>query len=319
MVVAEGLADAEVGEDDGGDAQVEGFQGGRGADRHQQVRTGEDLAHVPVHQTAVGRQAARQAGGQLLVREFLDVRGVLTGLAAELDEHLPPGVQAGVLGRAAQEVRAVLAALGYGGLGGEHDGERTVLGVRVTSVTGLPSVRSRLVGVAEERQRPFRDGAGRGAHPLVHGPEPVRVVGRVGEDDVRAVAQEEAVGELLVDDADVAGDDDGADGRGPPGVGEAVQRGLDGAADAGQHDDVVPRPVGAADELGGRDLAEALRAHPDLGQLAARRGRAPPQQPAVETGARGEAVRRERAPFPPGVGVGEHGDPRRRGRRTVST
>ena len=109
MVVAEGLPDPEVGEDDGGNAPVQRLQGGRGRDRDQQVGAVEQLAHVPVDEAEVGRQFAAQPIGELLVGQFLDVRGVLAGLGAQLQQHLAPRVQPGVLDEAAQQVAAAFA------------------------------------------------------------------------------------------------------------------------------------------------------------------------------------------------------------------
>lgn len=146
-------------------------------------------------------------------------------------------------------------------------------------------------------------------------------MGRVGEDDVRAVAEQEAVGELLVDDADVSGDDDRAARRLQRG--QPVQHRLDAAADEGEYDDVVTLVAHGVQELDRGDLTDPLGVDPDLAdlrELAGRRGGpAAQQQPADLYGARaplvrpvGQAARGERAPFPPGVGVGEDGDPQRR-------
>ncbi len=148
-------------------------------------------------------------------------------------------------------------------------------------------------------------------------------MGRVGEDDVRAVPQEEAVGELLVDDSDVSGDDDGP-ARQAEG-GDSVQHGLDATADEGEDDEVVSLVAHGVQELDGGDLADPLGVDPDLADLrelaGGRGGPAAQQQPAdldgvhspsVPGGLGGQAARGERAPFPPGVGVGEDGDPERR-------
>lgn len=70
-------------------------------------------------------------------------------------------------------------------------------------------MRAGVARAAEERQGAFDDTAVIGADPAVHLAEPVRVVPGVGEDDIRAVPQQQPVGELLVDDTDIAGDDDG--------------------------------------------------------------------------------------------------------------
>ena len=109
-----------------------------------------------------------------------------------------------------------------------------------TTVYGVPVLAAgRYGGAAEEGQRHLGHRRGVGAHSLVHRAETLRVLAGVGEDDVRAVPQQQAVGELLVDDADIAGDDDGPLRRVPARRGESVQHGLDGAADEGEHDDVV--------------------------------------------------------------------------------
>ncbi|CAM5561465.1 hypothetical protein STANM309S_05017 [Streptomyces tanashiensis] len=102
MVVAEGLADPEVGEDRGGDPAVERFEGGRGGDGDQQVGAVEDLAHVPVHEPEVGRRV--ELADQLLEGELLQVRGVFARLGAELEEHLATRVETGVLDQPAQYV-----------------------------------------------------------------------------------------------------------------------------------------------------------------------------------------------------------------------
>ena len=262
-----------------------------------QVGAVQDLAHVPVHQAAVGGQSAGQLGAELLVGQFLDVRGVLAGLAAELDQHLAVGVLAGVLDGPAQQVRPVGAALRYGRLGGEHHGvDRAFTGVR---------------RAPEEGQGAFDDGGAVGADPAVDVAETVRVVPGVGEDDVRAVPQQQPVGELLVDHAHVAGDDDGAAARSGPGAGEAVQHGLHRAADAGQHDDVVLRAVDGPDEVHAPDFAQRRRTGADLFELADGGSGAATQQEPVEPGARLNSVRCQSAPFPTGVRVGEYGNSRR--------
>ncbi len=300
VVVAEDFADAEVGEDGGGDAAVQGFQGGGRADGHQEVGAVQDLAHVPVCEAAVGGQAAGEAGGQFLVREFLDVCGVFAGFAAQLDQHLAAGVAPGVRGGAAQEVRTVLAAVGYGGLGGEDD--------RAGAAVGGGCVR----GAAQEGQGALDDAAAVRADAFVDRAETFRVVAGVGEDDVRAVPQQQAVGQLLVDDADIAGDDDGPPGRAAPGAGEPVQHRLDGAADAGEDDHVVPRGVlHQLQEVRAADLAQRLRTGADLVELADRGGGAAAEQISVQTNVRLNTVRCRSAPFPSGVRIREHRDTRR--------
>ncbi|UNO40256.1 hypothetical protein KGS77_12545 [Streptomyces sp. MST-110588] len=297
VVVAQGFADAQVGEDGGGDAAVQGLQCGGGADRHQQVGAVQDLAHVPVHQAAVGGQPAGEPADQLLVREFLDVRGVLARLAAQLDQHLPPGVPAGVSDGPAQQVHPVLAALRDGGLGGEHHGVRVVFA---------------LVGrTTEEGQRALGDAVVVRPHPPVHGAEALRVVPGVGQDDIRAVPQQQPVRQLLVDDADIAGDDDGAAGGAVPGARQTVQHGLYGAAHAGQHHHVVRRAVDHTDEVHAPDLPQRPRAGTDLLELADRGSGAATQQISVQSDVRLDAVRGHGAPFPSGVRIGEHGDTRR--------
>lgn len=82
------------------------------------------------------------------------------------------------------------------------------------------------------------------------------------------MAQEQAVGELLVDDADVAGDDHGPLGAVPPDAAESVQHGLDAAADQGEDQDVVrlavafPRALHGAQELDGGHLAQQSASTP---------------------------------------------------------
>ncbi len=265
---------------------------------------------MPVHQAEVGRQPAGQPLRELLVGQFLDVRGVLARLGAQLEQHLAARVQPGVLDEPAQQVGAVGARGRYGGLGGEHHGVASLFG----------PVR----GSAQEGQGGLGDGRGVGADALVHRAETLRVVRRVGEDDVRAVAQEQPVGQLLVDDADVSGDDDGAAREIQ--CGQAVQHGLDAAADEGEDDDVVRLVAHGVQELDGGDLADPPGVDADLAdlrELAGRRGGPAAQQQPADldgalaplTGPGGQAARGERAPFPPGVGVGEDGDPERRSGR----
>nr|BBJ51258.1 hypothetical protein SAVMC3_38870 [Streptomyces avermitilis] len=278
-MVAERLAHPEVRQDDGGDAAVQGLQGRRGADRDEQVGAVEDLAHVSVHQTEVGRETVGKPLRQLLVGQLLDVRGVLARLGAQLEQHLAVRVQAGVLDQPVQQVRTVPPPLRYGGLRGEDHrvGPAPPLCGRVVPGVGPP---------AEEGQRHLGHRRGVGAHSLEHGPETLRVLTGVGEDEVRAVAQQEAVGELLVDDADIAGDDHGPLLVSLPGVPESVQHRLDGAADEGEHDDVVRLPLHMAQELDGGDLAQGVRADADLFELAGGGGGTAPQQEAVEPNVR---------------------------------
>lgn len=299
VVVAERLADPEVGEDRGGDPAVEGFEGGRGGDGDQEVGAVEDLAHVPVHETEVGGRV--EFAHQLLEGELLQVRGVFARLGAELEEHLAARVEAGVVDQPPQDVGPFGPGGGHGRLGGEDQ----------AVASGLGGVG----GAAEEGQGGLDDRVGAGADALVDAAETLGVVAGVGEDDIGAVAQEEPVGELLVDDADVAGDDHRASLQGQ--VGQALEDGPDGAADKGEDDHVVPfaarlRVPYGAQELRARHLARGGRGHPGLGELA-RGGRGPSAQDV--TGGfgcrRGDAARGEGAPFPPGVGIGEYGDPYR--------
>ncbi len=318
MVVAERLADPEVGEDRGGDAAVQGLQRGGGADRDQQGGAVQGLAPVPVDQAGGGRQAGLL--GQLLVGQLLDVGGVFAGLGAQLEQHLAFGVQPGVPDQPVQQVRAVRAAVRDGRLGGEHHGVRLVFtGVRRS---------------AEERQGPLGDRRRVRAHALVHGAEPLGVLAGVGEHQVRPVPQQQPVGELFVDDADVPGDDDGPPGAALPDPLQAVQHRLDAAADEGEDEDVVRllargRLVHGTQELHGAHLAEGVRADADLRELAGGGSGAAPQEVAVEPEVRAlggfegfavlglfevsglfgdQAPRGERAPFPPGVGIRENGD-----------
>lgn len=325
VVVAERLADAEIGEDGRRDPPVQGLQGGGGADRDQQVRAVQHLAHVPVDQAAVGGQAARQPGHQLLVRQFLDVRGVLAGLAAQLDQHLAVRVQPRVPGGPAQQVVAARAVVRYGGLDGEAHG-----------VGALPRGRLPVGLAAEERQGRLDDAPRTGAHTGVDGAETFRVVPGVGEDHIGAVPQQQTVGQLLVDDTHIAGDHDGAPaGRLPHGAavrrtagrpatvrpatvrrtagrgaGQTVQHRLDGAADARQDDHVVRLAGDRAEEPGGGHLAERVRADSHLVELTGGRRGSSAQEKTVEPVFRRDAVRGERAPFPSRIGIGEYGDPR---------
>lgn len=222
-------------------------------------------------------------------------------LGAELEEHLAAGVEAGVPDEPSQHVGAFGPGDRHGRLSGEDQGVAARLG----------GVR----GAAEEGQRGLDDRVGSGAHSLVHGAEPLRVVAGVGEDDIGAVAQEQSVGQLLVDDADIAGDDHGAPFEAQ--VGEALEDGPDGAADEGEHEDVVSlaarlRVPYGAQELRPGHLARGGRGHPGLGELAfGGRGPSPQDESGGFGGRRGDAARREGAPFPPGVGVREYGDPYR--------
>lgn len=109
VVVAERLAHPEVGEDRGGDRPVQRLQGGRGADGDQQVGAVQDLAHVAVDQAEVLRQRSPVAG-EPLVGDLLQVRGVLAGLGAQLEQHLALRVGAGVADEPVQQVGAVGAA-----------------------------------------------------------------------------------------------------------------------------------------------------------------------------------------------------------------
>ena len=137
----------------------------------------------------------------------------------------------------------------------------------------------------------------------------------VGEHDVGAVAQQEPVGELLVDDADIAGDEHRAAFQGE--FGEALEQGADGAADQGEHDHVVAlaaagRVAHLTQELRPRDLARGGVGHPGLGELAGGGGGTAAQDESGGDRAVGcDSACGEHAPFPPGVGVGEHGDARR--------
>lgn len=297
VVVAEGFAHTEVGEDRRRYPAVQRLQRGRRGDGHQQVGAVQNLAHVPVHQTEVGRETAGQLLGELLVRKLFEVRRVLARTGAQLQQHFSAGVQAGVLDEPSQQVGAVGAGLRDRGLGGEDDRVAACLGP-----VGRP---------AEEGQCRLGDGRGVGAHALVHRPETVHVDG-VGEDDVGAVPQQQSVGELLVDDSHVSGDDDRAQRhlqRGQP-----VQQGLDGTADEGEHDHVVRVVLDGVQELVRRDLAQLVHLHTDLGELAGRGSGPAAQQKAAQLDGvggvvRGYTTRCERAPFPPGVGVGEYGDP----------
>ncbi len=118
VVVAEGFAYAQVAEHRRRHTPVQGLHGGRGRHGDQQVGAVEDLAHVPVHEAQVGRQ--RKGAGEPLVRQLLDVRGVLAGLGAQLQQHLAARVQPGVPGEPAQQVEPLRPGRRHGRLRGEH-------------------------------------------------------------------------------------------------------------------------------------------------------------------------------------------------------
>ncbi|CAM5227761.1 hypothetical protein STENM327S_08722 [Streptomyces tendae] len=281
---------------------MQGFEGSRGADGDQQVGAVQDLAHVPVDQAEVGRRVGPLH--QLLVGQLLDVRGVFAGLGAELEQHLALGMQARVPDQPFEECVRSPRLSGTEGCGEDHR-------VGALAPARLTGVR----GPAQEGQGDLGHRGGVGADPLVHSTETVRVLAGVGEHEVGAVAQQQAVGELLVDDADVAGDDHGPLGAVLPEAAEPVQHGLDTAADQGEDEDVVgvlaARPGHGAQELDGGHLAERVRADADLLELAGGGGGSAAQEVAVEVELRvpgADAGRGERAPLPPGVGVRQDGD-----------
>ncbi|CAM5544439.1 hypothetical protein STENM223S_05202 [Streptomyces tendae] len=275
---------------------------------------------MPVDEVEVGRRVGPLH--QLLVGQFLDVRGVFAGPGAQLEQHLALGVQAGVPDQPVEEVGTVRAVVRHRGLGGEHDrvgaAPPALPALAVLPVAVRPARLTGVGGSAQEGQGDLGHRGGVGADPLVDGAEAVRVLAGVGEDEVGAVAQQQAVGELLVDDADVSGDDHGPLGAVLPDAAEPVQHGLDAAADQGEDEDVVrllaPRSLHGAQELDGGHLAERVRADADFPQLAGGGGGSAAQEVTVEAdlrfpGAVGQdAGRGERAPFPPGVGVRQDGD-----------
>ncbi len=233
---------------------------------------------------------------QFLVGQLLDVRGVFAGLGAQLEQYLAARVETGVLDRPVEQVVAVPAVVGHRGLHREDDRVRVVL-------TGVG-------GSAEERQGDLGDRGGVGADTVVDRLETVRVLTGVGEDE-GAVSQQQAVGELLVDDADIAGDDHGPLAAPVPGAGQPVQHRLDPAADEGEHEDVVRLRLHGAQELDGGHLAEGVGGDADFLQLAGCWGGTTPQEVPVQRDVRirrSNAVRGERTPFPPGVGIREDGD-----------
>lgn len=185
---------------------------------------------------------------------------------AQLQQHLAPGVQPGVPDQPLQQVGTVPAGFRHGRLGREHHGVRLVF-------AGVGRA-------AEERQGHLGHRRGVGADPFVHLAEPVRVLAGVGEDEVRAVAQQQSVGELFVHDADVTGDDDGPVGAVLPDPAQPVQHGLHTAPDEREDQHVVRLPRHDAQELGRGDLAQGVGAHAHLGQLArGGRGAAAQQEP----------------------------------------
>lgn len=123
--------------------------------------------------------------------------------------------------------------------------------------------------------------------------------------------QQQTVGELLVDDTDVTGDDHGPPAPAVPGPAQAVQHRLDAPADQGEQDDVVRLLLHGTQELEAGHLAQGVGADADLLELAGRGGGSAAQEEAVQADVRilrSETGRGERAPFPPGVGIREYGD-----------
>ncbi len=223
------------------------------------------------------------------------MRGVLPWLAAQLDEHLALRVQSRVAGRPLQQVGAVGSAVGHGGLHGEDH--------RVGPVS------DRLVRrPAEEGQRGLGDGADVRADPLVHGAEPLCVVAGVGEDEVGPVPQQQPVGELLVDDTHITGDEYGALRRGGPQGAGPVQDGLDRPADQREDDDVVALALDLGEELGAGHLGQPVGPHPHLAELARGGCGAAAQQVSGELVVGHETAGGECTPFPSRVGIGEYGD-----------
>ena len=109
----------------------------------------------------------------------------------------------------------------------------------------------------------------------------------------------------------------GRSARSVPGAGQAVQHGLDGAADAGRgrrRRTARPRDGRARNSTAVTSRSESART-PTSASWRGGRGGPAAQQESVDgpsPGLRGDdGGARERTPFPSGVGVGEYGDPQR--------
>lgn len=121
--------------------------------------------------------------------------------------------------------------------------------------------------------------------------------------------QQQPVGELLVHDAHVAGDEHGPlGGDGPQGAGP-VQDGLDGPADEREDDHVVALALQLREEPRAGHLGEPVGVDAHLAELAGGGRGAAAQQVAGELVVVGhETAGGECAPFPSRIGIGEHGD-----------
>lgn len=104
--------------------------------------------------------------------------------------------------------------------------------------------------------------------------------------------QQQTVGELLVDDTDVTGDDHGPPAPAVPGPAQAVQHRLDAPADEGEQDDVVRLLLHGTQELEAGHLAQGVGADADLLELAGRGGGSAAQEEAVQADVRVLRARR---------------------------
>ncbi|GHD58549.1 hypothetical protein GCM10010336_07810 [Streptomyces goshikiensis] len=91
-----------------------------------------------------------------------------------------------------------------------------------------------------------------------------------------------------------------------------MQDGLDGPADEGEDDHVVPLALDVREELRAGHLGQPVGPDPHLAELARGGGGPAAQQVAGEPVAGREAAGGEGAPFPSRIRIGEYGDPKRR-------
>lgn len=121
------------------------------------------------------------------------------------------------------------------------------------------------------------------------------------------MAQQQPVGELLVHDAHVAGDEYGALGRGGPQGAGPVQDGLDGAADEGEDDHVVALALDLGEELRAGHLGQPVGTDAHLPELARGGGGPAAQEVSGELVSGHETACGECTPFPSRIGIGEYG------------